>query len=546
MLKKRIQLESIAWLSFILIVAKSAYGAEVVGLPWQEFKILYRKHIEGELSEKLQKGREKQHYSIEHALFELKIKEGMAHCHVKMKGELLSKGLTEIPLLPGSTVLSKVKEVSGGKLVVGKDEKQSLSILCPSQGSFTVELSFLPKIEEDRRSSFLELPPSPAIENSLALDLAKSYRLLEQPARSDGSGLFRFPRNRATVIRFALKEQVKQSKRKVDIESCSHIFLNGRRLFLTAYFKARAPLPPKILLRAPRGSSYISSSLPKRAIIEGEQAIKIKLPEDDPSIFWLRFALDGMGCNLPSIVDNRAREGIFLLEDPDDGQISFKDEQNLGALEELSPSSLLESLAALLPERERLLRLTKKKSFQVSLQRFSTVQTPALVLDEIQMYCSFEENGSSLSILEFTLPELQEKRLNMKPVKAAEIWSLTVNGESRRVFEDDKGQWVLPLAEQGKSRVRLCFLRQGEKLGLRGRLQVIHPALGIPAKDSFLTIGLPKRVNLVSLEGPVVGDARGARSLPKDFVGKAHSFRRHFAKGEEISVAVYYREPVDQ
>ena len=129
-------------------------------------------------------------------------------------------------------------------------------------------------------------------------------------------------------------------------------------------------------------------------------------------------------------------------------------------------------------------------------------------------------------------------------VEQAEIWALTVNGRPERVYDgDDHASWVVPLASGQASQVELAFLSRDEKLGLHGRLVARVPRTGLSAKEIRVVLGLPARVELMSIEGPVSPAKTDPGKLPASFAGVPHIFTRSFYKGEAFDVALYYREP---
>ncbi|MFH1708227.1 MAG: hypothetical protein ABIF71_09960 [Planctomycetota bacterium] len=79
----------------------------------------------------------------------------------------------------------------------------------------------------------------------------------------------------------------------------------------------------------------------------------------------------------------------------------------------------------------------------------------------------------------------------------------------------------------------LAYLNKGAPLGLHGRLEITVPRIGLPA-----------RVDLLSLDGPVSPAAAPAGKAPAEFIGRPHHFARSFYKGEAMQLAVAYKEPV--
>jgi hypothetical protein len=135
--------------------------------------------------------------------------------------------------------------------------------------------------------------------------------------------------------------------------------------------------------------------------------------------------------------------------------------------------------------------------------------------------------------------------LGIASVPEAQVWSLRINGKKKKIYSDQKGAWIIPLSGSGRSHVELAFLRQGEKLGLQGRLETSLPRTGLPSRRALVGIALPERVQLLSLEGPVSPDRRPTASLPKEFMGRSYFFSRAFYGGDGMEMAISYKEPVD-
>jgi hypothetical protein len=142
------------------------------------------------------------------------------------------------------------------------------------------------------------------------------------------------------------------------------------------------------------------------------------------------------------------------------------------------------------------------------------------------------------------VPATAGARLALHAIPGVEIWSLKVNGKSRQVYSDNAETWIIPLAGSESSRVELALLGKSEKLGLHGRLETTIPETGIPAKHLHVGIALPARVQLLSVEGPVSPAPSSKLRVPSEFIGTPYFFSRAFYKGEGMTLAVSYKEPV--
>ena len=252
---------------------------------------------------------------------------------------------------------------------------------------------------------------------------------------------------------------------------------------------------------------------------------------------------DGFSFTLPRIDKNNGSEGNFILEEPPDGRIVPADSE---VLARIPASRLGKELSPAVGADRFILRVSPGKPIAFRVARFQTVSTPPIVLESLSFFTSFEENGNSLSTLVMDVPPEAGPRLKLPAIENATIWSLAVNGEKKKVYADGDGAWIIQLAENKTSRLELALLRRGEPLGLRGRLEAILPETGLPSRVVRVGIALPERVQILSLEGPVSPSPGESWEIPDEFIGKPHYFSRSFHKGEEMKLAVSYKEPVKQ
>lgn len=177
--------------------------------------------------------------------------------------------------------------------------------------------------------------------------------------------------------------------------------------------------------------------------------------------------------------------------------------------------------------------------------RYKTAKTPAIVLNSIECYTSFEENGNCLTVISMELPWDAGDSLKIKAAPDADIWDFTVNGAKQTVFETGEKDkyWILPLAKDTRSDIKLCLLSKGVKMGLSGQLAWSIPPLMYPARNFNVGLGLPERVELTAFNGPVSPSRQHSASEPREFTGKHYYFSQSFYKGEGVSLAVSYREP---
>lgn len=179
----------------------------------------------------------------------------------------------------------------------------------------------------------------------------------------------------------------------------------------------------------------------------------------------------------------------------------------------------------------------------LDLSGLAVVDASPVVLDTQDFFISFDENGSMLAVIVMNVPAAAGPHLKLHVIPDVDIWSLTVNDRPRKVYRQ-ADHWIIPVAEDGVSRVRLALLRKSGKLGLQGSLETHLPATGLPSRTLRVGIALPPRVQLLSLEGAVSPAGHADWQTPADFVGKPYFFSRSFYEGDGMKLTVSYKEPV--
>ncbi len=244
---------------------------------------------------------------------------------------------------------------------------------------------------------------------------------------------------------------------------------------------------------------------------------------------------------MPQIQGNTGNENLFVVEEPDDGEIAYT---NKTPLIRTSAGRLHPKLVENAGQAPYIMQAPDDDPIELKLVRFQNLRTPAIVLDRISFFTSFEENGNMLSVLVMDLPPDIGARIRLAAIPGAEIWSLKVNGQKKSVYESDDKNWILPLAAGTNSHVELAFLRRTAKLGLSGRLETLMPATGLPSRKLFVGLALPDRVELRSVEGPLSPLGKGIDDKPVEFIGQPYYFSRTFYQGEALLIAAVYKEPV--
>lgn len=525
------------------------WAAESVAVPWEEIKKMFAERVERNVKDKLgaaSQTREAMVFSIDEASYWLSVGSVQAVGRVLISGKLVGGDPGLIGLFGKGIVLTSVKRAAGGTLINGKEE--NIAFLPDGRKEFQVEMSFLVPVQEDNRSRLVSFAIPTALRNSLTLTLPEDMRLVEGPGLADTDGVYHFPVSQNVVVRFGDRKALAE-KTAIEINTLSRVALEENRAIVSTRFLPMSPINGSLTVHVEDGAQLIGSSLkPSWLRKTGKDSYQLDLPAGtkDGFVIDLAFPLAigenaGTSFRLPGIGGNRGKEGSFILEECDDGHASVDATELIRGI---SVTRLPNELAAYAGKFTLYNQVSPQEKITVSLRKFKTVSTPPAVLDTLYFYTSFEENGNRLSVLQMDVPPEIGMRLKVKSVVGSDIWSLTVNGMKRKVFTDQEGMWIIPLAGTGPSHVELAIVSQGEKLGLHGRLETVLPETDIPARKVVVGVALPERVELLALEGAVNPGADGTGKSPAEFIGRPYYFSRAFYKGEGMNLAVSYKEPV--
>lgn len=487
-------------------------------------------------------------YTIEEAVYDVSIKKDRGESNVLISGRIISGDPVPIHLLGRESVITRIEQIKGGTLISDRQEAGKAVFLPDGRrDEFQVALSFLLAPREDSKSRLFSFTIPAAIRNSLRINVSPEINILEKPGIPDTNGICHFSATNELIIRFTEKKDVAETT-NIDLDSFSNIKLQSKRAIISTMFAPVQPLPGSLTLKLQENTQYISSSLKKSWINRKEAGLyEITIPENDRHAFTIQFATDefenqdSFTITLPQIINNNGKDGAFVIEEPDDCQISIAGED---LVRNIPAASLSKQLLPATDGNLSYMRSPSCLPVTLDIKRFKSVSTPPIVLDTQYFFMSFEENGNLLSVISMDLPAEAGPRLELKIIPDTQIWSLTVNGKKRKIYTADNNMWIVPLENGGVSQVQLALLRKADKLGLQGRLEFVLPETGLPSRNVRVAIGLPERVQLLSLEGPVSPDSGASLKIPLEFAGKPHFFSRSFYKGQEMKLAIAYKEPV--
>lgn len=530
-----------------LLAAVPGQTQDNVLVPWEELKTLYREKMEREFEETLEK--KPQVYSIDEGRYVVRLLPDRAEIDVLVSGRSISGDPAPIPLFGQGAVVTNVSQVTGGTIMTPTD-LEATAILPEGEGiAFQFVARLLAQATEDNGEKRVSVPIPHALQNALEVDVPAGLQLLEAQGIADAGGVYRFSASPTLSLRYVDTARL-EAATVIQIDTLSRISAQRGRTFVSTHFLPVRAVPKSLTLHAPEGAKFLSSSLRTSSIQEsGDGSYELRFPEEQSEFFSIEWALDAaddgrpVTLRLPTIEGNGGQQGRFVLEEPEDGQVTASAD---GLVTRIPIERVRDELRAAAAGAQFYASVSAENAITLTSSRFQPVSTPTTVLDSQYLFVSFEENGNVLSVLVLDVPPDVGPRLELKAVPGAEIWSLTVNGAKKKVYGGQEGTWMIPLDGGQPSHVELAFLQEKEKLGLHGRLEATVPETGLPSQEIGIGIALPARVELLSMEGPV-SPAQGEQwPIPAEFVGARHFFSRAFYKGEGMALAVSYKEPVEQ
>jgi hypothetical protein len=534
----------------VLSFSQRVLAGDMVSVPWNEFEKLYRESIVRDVMKtRIQPAKQKEPlvYTLEEATYNLTIGKESARGEVLLSGEIVAGDPKAIDLFGTDIIIARTDQLTGGTLLVDQEGDGGVSFLPDGKKEFQVMLAFLIQPQEDTRSKLVSFSIPPALKNSLSIELSPDTTLLDKPGIADNKGTYHFSARRDLEIRYREKEDLSATS-LVDIDSFTRVHIQGKRAIMTASFAPAQSLPDSFVLQMQDEAQYVSSTLKSSWIKQKNGSYEIAIPADEKESFSIQFAVEesadtGFSFTLPRIQQNNGKEGDFILEEPDDAQVSIAGKGLVSGI----PVAKLHGTLVHAAGNEKFYRhIPSGEPLRLNVERFKSVATPPIVLDAQYFFASFEENGNVLSVLVADIPAEVGPRLQLKAIPNAEIWSLKVNERKRKVYTNDENTWIIPLADGQTSRVELALLQKGTKLGLHGRLETSLPYTGLPSRTLCVGIALPERVQLLSMEGPVSPAPGDTWRKPVEFIGKPYFFSRSFYKGEGMKLALSYKEPVEK
>lgn len=524
------------------LLFSTAHAQDEVAVPFEEYKTLFREHVERELREQPPP---KNVHTVEQAQYTLQIDAARVTGAALLTGRVVSGTPEAFKILGSEAAITEMVEVSGGALVRGDDGANFLPD--PAAPAFHIALRFTVPSTEAAGTRAVTLPIAESVQNQVQIQMAEGIRLADLPGQETAEGTYHLARASAIELHYINERSGAASI--IEVDTLTELSVQRDRVLMRLWMLPKRAAQEAVVVNLPAEAQLISTSMVGNAVEPmGDGKFSVELSRADAGAAYVEFLLDQVSTSkasvqLPTIEGNRGQQGRFIVREPSDGEV----EVAAGNLVTGLPIDRLgEALAKAVPEQTTFAMQQGDPLIEISLQQYEAADAAATVVEAQSVFSVIEENGAVLTTLVLDLPKDWGKRLRIAPVPNAEVWALRVNDATQQAYIGEDGAWIVPLEPAAASHVELSYLTHGEKLALEGRVEIPVPATGVASQALNLGVALPERLELTALEGPVSTTDGAAWKAPKEFQGKRFFFSRAFYKGEGMKLSIGYKEPVDR
>lgn len=509
-------------------------------LPWKQLLELKEESVRRDLKDKLVPPVQESIYSFHEAIWSIEVHEKHASGNVFIKGSALEGELQTMGLFNENLIIKDIGPLHNCLLL---NEDNEVKLRAKKAGDFNLKLQFYLAIESDENETWLNTRIPPALKNSLNLTLPKGLKLSNNPGVKTKENQYFLKANDELLLHFK-KQFHEEQKPRHRIKSLSKILIHEGELMLQSYFHSEDPKLKEVEILTSKKLKYHSTSLSPTRLKINDNNIKANISGNQSRTFFIRFSLTDqtkvlLDVPLPKVLKNEISHS-YLIQSPGEGfHIKLKGDGLKRIVNLPQQMGQLLSISA----NDKAFRCSLSHNIKIDYEKFKQSFEKKIVLEQLNMLTSFLENGETLTVLEFEIDKREEAHLEMKNVPGAKLWSLEVNGSEKQVFEKEN-VWIIPLASEKRSKIKIAYLSQGESIKLHGKVSCILPYTGWKARQLKVVFGLPKRVELITLEGPVTSAASNKNHSLKELEGKPYWFHKPFYKGEKILFSLAYREPV--
>ncbi len=509
-------------------------------LPWSEFKTLYTQQLEQQL--KKEETITPTLYSFDQASYQVKIEKNQLLVSAEIKGRRLQGNASSVQLFGRGIALTQIETSEGATLM--SDESGYQLYLSDKVDSFVLKIQFLSPLQTQNNQSVVSLQIPPAVSNQLSLLPSDDFDLHPNKALTQLGGQYYFSPTSHLSLQFD-PSHLNQLPPSIDI--LTEISLKGEQLIFNLFGMVRKNTNPSFILQFDPRFQYLQSTVNRTDLKQIDQH-QIQIERLNQPYFNFTFAIKAAALTkqiqLPHIVNNQGLEQNYQVIHPIEAEIYIQTSQGMPL--KLSPSSLPDSLLSHLSHQENY-RLRENQQLSIQVQRFETVETTKMVLDDIYFYHDYDKNGRQISGLKMVLPEQAGERLWLDAVKGADIWKVRVNGQATKVYHA-KGRWMIPLGTEKPASVEISWLQKQAKMQLKGDLPLFIPKTGIAARHVLINIGLPEDIQLLAVDGEInpTQNSTIPDEIKQNEQSISHLFETHFYRGGEITATIYYKEPIGE
>ena len=538
------------WLGGLLVCAAAGAAAETAATPWDDIKRWHAESVERPWKERLEReaaARQPGVYTIEESACRLSVGRRAAQGRLLIRGAWLAGAPEPIRLLDADAVVADVAATENGVLLPAHAGAPGVWLLPGGCGPFRVELEMRLPAREDAVSRWVGADWPAAVRAVVDLQLEDGLRLVEPPGYADEpAGRYRLPGQGPLRIRFAEAVGLGQPA-WVEAEILTRLSWAEEQVRLSVWLLPLRVDAGAVALQMPAEARLTGSSLPDsqmRGLSNGLWRVECAERGADPIRLDFAVAADAAagGLRLPFIPGNRGAEGYFTVTEPQDADVEV---EATGLTAGIPESKLAPALRRAAAPLRSLSCAARGQPLRLRRLAYAPPPRTAPTVEAIEFRVTFEENGAQLIEWFADLPPSAGPRPRVRGAAGMEVWSLKVNGETRGAATDAEGRWVVPLAEGVTSRVELAVLRQGEKMGLQGRLEVPLPETGLLARAARVSVSLPARVELLAVEGAVQPEPAGeGAAAPAG--RRQYRFAQPFYQGAALPLAVLYKEPAGE
>ncbi len=478
--------------------------------------------------------------TIETVIYQLRVEDGQLFGNIELSGKTLRGAPTQFPVFKPNFSTTGILDVSGADLSL--DDSGFYQLYSQENVPFNMHLSFVQNFETTEQGNFtMALPLIGAVQQTLYLELPDHIELVNSNMSSIAEGLYGIPVETAPQLEFRKKLISKDKNEQISIDSFSTIEVHQDYLLIESHFVPAQPINQPLRVKLADGSSNIASNLDQDRIeIDDDGNLTLRLKANWVTPFTLRYQLPltelASIWQVPTIGGNYGNQGEFYIL-PEPGLSIEVNHPSL--VSNIAASNLSHQVQAVVQQKDPYYRIVGGESVKLLIQRYTEVNKPDFILDELYFRVDITDSGKRRNTLTFVLPaQKQASQIILKAIPGADLWSLKVNGVMQPLYQQQGQDWILPVISNKQSSVELVYLEEMDKPGISGNMKITLPETHLAAEILYVSIILPKRLSLINIDTMLLPeDHTEIDNLPNHY-----SFQSPYYKGGTLSSSLYYAE----